>query len=293
MITDDDVRTASRSQYCLGYRELLTEADFVQISRYCEDAREKFTPIAKTFTPEANSRWLLRHYLAIKFVSAAALLAGSAQFSFNKNLLLAVPYFNYYALLNACRALVLTSPRTTWDGANTIEMTHEKTLNLTADYMRELDPKRRAQWREHMARLRNERELYSYRFPLSGPDFIGRDRLDPAAAIALTRLVAELAHLNTECFEAVLAKHVGDEMPVVELQDHDWAAAYKIVGGASEIDHADRYRFLRLRTGWRTVSPLELMISEGLMDDLYGSWCGEDAEGDFNPDDYQGLILRL
>jgi hypothetical protein len=132
-VTNEEIRQASRSSYCLGYRELLIEANLVQITRYCEDARRLFIPIVKTFTPEDNSRWLLRHYLAIKFVTAASLLAGSAAYAYERNLLMAVPYFNYYAVLNACRAYLLTSPRIVFEGTKTMKMNHDPILHLTAD----------------------------------------------------------------------------------------------------------------------------------------------------------------
>lgn len=294
-MTNEDILHASRSSYCIGYHELLREADANQVTRYCDTTRRLFTPIAKALTPEDNSRWLLRHYLSIKFATATALLAGSAAFAYERNLLMGVPYFSYYALLSACRAYLLTSPQIMWDGAKTIEMTHQNIMNRTADYMRALDPSRRVDWRSQMATLRDRRELFSYRFPLSGPHFVGRSALDPAPAANLSRLIAELAALNTECFDAVLSKHVGEKMPIVDLPDHDWAMAYKLAG-MDEVDPLDKDRFGKLRRGWGTVSPLHVLTSDGMMDDLYGSWADperEDGFDGFDPDDYSGLILGL
>ncbi len=294
-MTNDDILHASRSRYCIGYRELLIEADVSHVSRYCDTTRRLFTPIAKAFTPEDNSRWLLRHYLAIKFATAAALFAGSAAFAYERNLLMGVPYFSYYALLSACRAYLLTCPQVVWSGAKTVEMNHENILNRTADYMRALDPSRRIGWRSQMAVLRDRRELFSYRFPMSGPLFVGRRAFNPEPSTGLARLIAELAALNTECFDAVLSKHAGDDMPVVDLPDHDWAIAYELAGD-HEVDTADKQRFGKLRRGWRTVSPLHVMTSDGMIDDLYGSWTDPDGEEDskgFNPDAYSGLILQL
>ena len=240
------------------------------VTRYRDTTRRLFTSIVKAFTPDDNSRWLLRHYLAIKFATATALLAGSAAFAYARNLLMGVPYFNYYALPSACRAHLLTSPQVMWGGVKIIEMNHENILNRTADYMRALDPSRRVDWRSQMATLRDRRELFSYRFPMSGPGFVGRSALDPAPSTGLTRLIAELAALNTECFDALLSKHVGEDMPVVDLSDHDRATAYELAG-EHEMDPVDKERFGKLQRGWRTVSPLYVMTSDGMMDDLYGS----------------------
>lgn len=257
--------------------------------------RRLFAPIAKQLTPEGNSLWILRHYLAIKLVSASSLLAGSAIFAYERNLLTGVPYFNYYAVLNACRAYLLTSPHVAWDGHKTVEMTHENILNRTADYMRALDPDRRSKWREHLGQLRAHRELFSYRFPLSGPDFVGRTSLDPEPVIELARLIAELASLNSECFQAALRKYASDELPVPVVPEHAWASLYDLAD-AQVNDPLDRYRFNKYVRGWTTVSTLEVMATDGLMDDLYGSWTSsgdEDAIDSFDPDNYSRLILAL
>lgn len=106
----DDIRRATGSAYCYAYRELPRQATSEQISNYCASTRRLFAPITKSFGARDNSVWVLRHYLSLKFVTAASLLAGSAQYAFERNLLIGVPYFNYYAVLNACRADLLTSP---------------------------------------------------------------------------------------------------------------------------------------------------------------------------------------
>lgn len=293
MICDDDIYAATGSDYCIGYRALRSEATLEQMQAYCTRAKALFVPIAKAFTPDDNSRWLLRHYLAVKFASASALMAGSAQYAYDHNLMMAVPYFNYYTVLNACRAYLMTAPQLSWEGQKTVEMTHEKILNCAADYMRNLDPGRRLSWRVQMAAYRDQRTLFSYRFPLSGPDFIGRDALDPTAAIALAQLVAELGALNSECFDGVLKKHVDENIAVTELSDHHWARLYALAG-EEEIDHADRHRFGKLRQQWRRVSPLHVLVSDGMMDDLFGSWTNPDrvdGDGGFDPDECSSLIL--
>ncbi len=286
---------ATGSAYCYAYRELPRQATSAQVTKYCASTRRLFAPIAKGFTAQDNSRWVLRHYLAVKFATAASLLAGSADFAFDRNLLMGVPYFNYYAVLNTCRAYLLTSPHVQWGGRKTVEMTHESILNRTAEYMRPLDPARRVAWRKHLETLRAHRELFSYRFPLSGPDLVGREALAPDAAADLARLIAELASINSECFQAALEKHASNDLPVLPLPDHAWASAYQIAGTPAD-DPRDRYRFGKFVQSWRTVSTLEVMCSDGLMDDLYGSWTDssrEDDESGFDPDRYSRLILAL
>lgn len=289
---DDDIRKATGSSYCYDYRELPLQADIIAIRRYCDDRRARFAPIAKVFDAEANSHWVLRHYLAIKFATAANMLAGSAVYAHAHNLMLAVPYFDYYAVLNACRAFLLTTPQLEWDGNNTVEMTHQKIINCTADYMRELDPARRMVWQKQLETLREHRELFSYRFPLSGTGLAGSAALDVDAAISLGRLIAELTSLNSECLDGALRKHASMELPVTPLADHDWATAYEIAGVATpDPDSLSVRKFVR---GWKTVAPLEVMTSDGLVDDIYGNWSDpEDRPGVFDPDDTHDLVLAL
>lgn len=290
-----DITKATGSSYCFAYRQLPKEATVEQLQDYCSGVRRLFAPIAKDMDTEKNSIWVLRHYLAIKFIAASSLLAGSAEHSFKQNIQLAVPYFNYYALLSACRAYLLTSPQMQWDGQKTMQMTHENIMNRTADYMRSLDPSRKDRWRERMAMYRTAREMFSYKFPLSGPRLLPREYMQPDAAIELCRLIAELASLNSECLQAAVEKHSTKGLKVAPLPDHVWAYQYE-VESAPEIDKEDMYRFGKYYGSWGEVSTLEVMTSDGLVDDLYGNWCdssGDDSPNTFNPDDCSRLVLAL
>nr|WP_166179443.1 hypothetical protein [Altererythrobacter segetis] len=292
-ITYEDIRCATGSDYCYDYEELPRQAVLTQIQTYCTDRRRQFAPIAKAFDVEANSQWVLRHYLAIKFATAANMLAGSAAYAREHNLMLGVPYFNYYAVLNACRAFLLTSPQVIWEGEKTVEMTHQNILNRTADYMRTLDPNRMTTWRSKLEELRERRELFSYRFPLSGTELAGERSMDVEEPVLLGRLIAELACLNSECLDAALRKHSSMELAVRSIGDHELATAYELAG-VSTPDPSDRYRLGKFVDGWKTVAPLEVMTSDGLMDDVYGTWCDpEDRPGMFDPDETNGLILAL
>ena len=173
-------------------------------------------------------------------------------------------------------------------------MTHENVLNRTAEYMRALDPARRLAWRGRLAALRDHRELFSYRFPLSGPDIIGREALDPGPVSELACLIAELASINSECLQASLEKHASDELDVPPISDHTWSSVYELAGSAAA-DPLDRERFGKFVRGWKTVSTLEVMAYDGLMEDLYGSWTEADPIRDdaFDPDDYSRLLLVL
>lgn len=291
--TCEDIALATGSAYCYAYVELPRQASVSQIKNYCSTTRRLFAPIAKAFKEDANSRWVLRHYLAIKFATAANLLAGSATYAYDHNLMLGVPYFNYYAVLNACRAYLMTSPHVIWDGAKTVEMTHQNILNRTADYLRALDPGRAPAWGRDLELLRDRRELFSYRFPLSGVGLAGEEAFEPEPAISLARLIAELASVNSECLDASLSKHSSGEIPVRKMSDHEWASAYELAGAQAR-DRDDEYRFSKLVRKWKTVSPLQVMCSDGLMDDVYAAWSdSHERPGAFDPDEYSRLVLAL
>src|ERR1700733_5088029 len=168
-----DVRSLTGSDFCYDYHELFYAADEKEVRQYCKVVKGHFAPHAKSLDKKTNAIWVLRHFLAIKFLSAAAVLSGSAEYAFQKNLLLAVPYFNYYTMLNCCRGFLLTCPDVAWTGADTVEMTHSKIINLTCDLVRRVGNDTARQIKEELETARDHRELYSYRFPGSGPAVAG------------------------------------------------------------------------------------------------------------------------
>lgn len=292
MMTYDIIKYTG-SNYCYHYRALPFEVSEIQIADFCRRQKDRFLPVARAFDERANGLWVLRHYLAIKFTVSASMLSGSAIYAYERNLLMGVPYFNYYTLLNCCRAFLLTSPDVEWKGEKTMKMPHETILNLTGDLLRHLDPGRAGEWGERLKHARAVRETYSYRFPATGVDLVGDEAVDPEAIARLARLIAELAMLNSECFDAVLHKRVPNDIAVGPVDDHCWASAYDIAG-APAIDPDDASRFGKFRRGWGRVSTLEVMTSDGMMNDFYGGWTASDpVAGAFDPDDWNFHLLNL
>jgi hypothetical protein len=281
------------SDYQYDYSELLLRASADQVRNYCERTRQFFAPIAKTFTEVANGQWILRHFLAIKFAISASILSGGSHYSRDHNLMIAVPYFNYYALLSSCRAYLLTSPDIVWEGRKTIEMTHQKILNVTGDLIKRLDPQLATKVCLQLQLAREHRELYSYRFPGGGLDIV-EGGMRPEEVADLARLICELAMLNSECFEAALEKHAPGEMTVPVLKDHDWVVAYDIAGIATK-DRNDAAHFKKYVTSWKRVSTLQVMASDGLVEDFYGAWAydGNEMPDQFDPDEWTDHLLVL
>ena len=281
------------SRYCYPYRELAHQAAPEQIRDYCNAIRNRFLPIAKVFTGVDNSRWVLRHFLALKFSISAAILSGSAIYARDHNLLMGAPYFNYYALLNCCRAFLMTAPDIEWRGRPTLEMTHSKILNVTGDLMRRLDGAPQRQWSEKLRLAREHRELYSYQFPGTGLRFVGHGACDPDDTADFARLIVELAMLNSECFEACLFKHAEEKVSTPTLADHALGQVYEIAGIHIR-DAYDSERLGKLVARWGRVSTLEVMASDGMIEDFYGSYASPDGDaGDFYADDYMSHLLVL
>jgi hypothetical protein len=81
------------------------------------------------------------------------------------------------------------------------------------------------------------------------------------------------------------------ELAELEIADHEWALAYELAV-ASRPDFDDLYRFDKFVRGWKTVAPLEVMTSDGLIDDIYGNWTDPDGRpGQFDPDQTHDIIL--
>lgn len=289
----EEIQAATRSEFCYTYRELPCHITIDKLNQYCESNRRSLRQCSSDFTVLDNSRWVLRNYLAIKFVTASALLLGSAKYAYSNNLFLGLPYFNYYAVLNACRAFLLTSPKIAWNEGKSVRMSHQSIINRTVDLMRNFD--HQGSLKDQLNKLRDYRELFSYRFPLSGPELVGRESLSPQNVIHLARLIAEVASLNSECLQGFLRFSASPDLAVSPPDDDMLVSGYLIAGVRAE-DYEDRYRFSKFVSGWHTVSTLELMASDGLMEELYGSWTDpnrEDGCSKFNPDDYDKLVLWL
>ena len=92
---------------------------------YFTKTRPLFNKIAENWSQELHSEWLLRQYLALKLVMASSIQIGSADHAYAQNLKMAVPYLSYYAMFNAMRANLLTSPRIQF-GKKTLTISHDK-----------------------------------------------------------------------------------------------------------------------------------------------------------------------
>lgn len=151
-----------------------------------------------------NSEWMLRTYCASKMIMAATLLLNSAEYSIEKNLLITVPYLQYYAMFCAARAFLYVCPyRNTSDIPNLMVTSHEKVLKTTYNEIKNHLNKKLAEKIEKMLfTLKGQRELFSYKFPATGL----QELVDYEDVVTYCAILAELTELESEQIEKVYKK---------------------------------------------------------------------------------------
>src|SRR3546814_5382198 len=99
-------------------------------------------------------------------------------------------------MLNSCRAFIFSLPCMPWQGFTTIEMTHSKILNVAADKLKRLDADQEQRCGRILRAAKEQRDLFSYRFPATGLSLFGKNLVDPAVAIAVR---SEERRVGKEC----------------------------------------------------------------------------------------------
>lgn len=287
-----DINSHSGSDYTYDFKVLPYLATESDVAAYCQTTRTKFAAIAKTFNDDANTEWIVRNYLAVKFIHAASITLGTAIYSEKKNVLSTIPYCIYYSILYCCRAFLFTVPDFEWKGIDSVEKTHRSILNLTETYLRRLNLQTSTQWGVILKRAQAQRELYSYRFPTTGLAFIEGQAVKLSEAEEICQLLTDLAKLNSDCLESALRKHSPGQFRVAQGDAIRIAMTYELDGIEIE-DNDDYYRIGYHIRKFSTVSNLAFMATDGLRDDYANSWSADERhdEDAFNPDDYMYLLL--
>lgn len=149
------------------YVELPRVVDVTYLTQYSAKMRTSYTAIAKQWSSEANTEWIIRHYIAGRFVLAATLLLNSLEFAQKANLKVVVPYLTYYSMLTSGRMLVLTLPNQRWDGGELLLLEHSKAINIVVDAITRVSKELGNNMRSHIDEIKAIREFFSYRFPAS------------------------------------------------------------------------------------------------------------------------------
>ncbi|WP_245469042.1 MULTISPECIES: hypothetical protein [unclassified Mesorhizobium] len=270
------------SDLAYSYRELPERCSGVEIDRYIQRTRDLFDPVARGFDDARNTEWFIRSYLALKFVLGATVLANSAEYAEDRNLQVALPYLGYYTILNCCRSFLFTLPCLDWRGEKTIEMTHSNILNVTADKLKRLGQRHEDTLKPRLWAAKEQRDLFSYRFPATGLAVFGDGLVCIGEAIGIARLLTELAQINLSCLESCVAKHnPNKKFKLLELDDM-WHTMQYDMKTQSFVDDEDYSRvgyFVRKYKGPATLADL---ATDGLVDDFFGAWAPTDDRDDAN-----------
>ena len=76
-----DLSDLTGSEFGYDYRAAAQLCSAAQIESYCATTRRLFAPLAKAFSDVRHTEWLVRSYLALKFILASTVLASSAQYA--------------------------------------------------------------------------------------------------------------------------------------------------------------------------------------------------------------------
>jgi hypothetical protein len=265
----------------------------VSVLSYRDRVRARFTTFAKAWQPRDNSEWMLRNYLAAKFLMASSLLLSSEAYAERKGLHVTRPYLVYYGLFQACRAFMLSVPFQEWRSGDLLRASHDKIANVVTDELRHIDGPLAQRIGQRLLDARSLRELFSYSFPGGGLSSITYPAsLDFTEAVHIATLLGELAQLNSEALDAALDKHVS-ETPGFDVQYLLDAALYKTVDGQTIVDQEDLYRVKQLMRNVPRPTNIWSQTREGMIEDFTDNWSGgEDSENDaFDADEAWRLIF--
>jgi hypothetical protein len=265
----------TRGDYEYDYAQLNRLSGDV-IARYCSSLIQRFK--VRGETPEECEEWIVRTYVALKYLLGASVLLSSAQFAIRTNLRIVQPYLLYYALFNSSRALMLLTPEHLWnDGKILDETTHAKTQAVTHDTLRYLSREMAERYLEINRRVMAGRELLSYKFPAEGMNgALASIVADIPDVVDVCQFIAEVAELHSEClqtsFRKSLVKASGNRDAILSR-----AYLYEHKSLDNKIKDADdSARFMQyLRATDRPLS-LHLTAHPGLVEDFFGQWCPKD-----------------
>lgn len=271
--------------------------EFHSIPRYCDEETvaqtsgclfQKIAPITKDWNDNWNSEWILRIYFAAKMILASSIMAQSLEFAKAKNLRAVISYLDYYTVFNMLRSILLTNPSVSWNNGEILKTSHKKTINVSIDILSQFNKEVANKINTHSTYLKAFRELISYRAPSSGGSFQKTD-ID---VIEICRLLAEIAQLQSELIEASILKNVkGNFSLKTEAIDH---ICNNEIDGFTFRDNEDRYRMEYLQRKYPLPTNILHIMSEGHVEDFFGSWCALNKEGgQFDPDNNWRILFDV
>lgn len=269
-----------------------SEKNYNNFILLCKDANNSLS-----MTQDINTEWIFRTYTATKMIMAATLLLNNADYCIRKNVMLPVPYLLYYAAFSSARGFIYASPfMQINDLDKLIESSHSKVLNIASDLIKNhIDRKIGNKIELFLKYLKNQRELFSYKFPASGIcDDIKFDETENVCG-----LLAELTELSSYKIQEVYEKKFINNSTHKTQNEYEWMCLNqdviqklykydKIYLNGEEFgwpDNEDFYRINYIERKIKHPTSVFFTMTEGMTEDFFGSWCKlEDNDDNFNPD---------
>lgn len=245
----------------------------------------------KSMTRELNSEWITRHYLATKMILSASVMLTSLDYAIRKNLKISVPYLSYYAILTCCRAVIFTLPEIAW-GQQLIKMRHDKILKQVKNCLKKINNGYGDEFYQDLVAYRDYRELFSYKFPAQGLSAVLGDEygFEYDKTIGICTLLCEIAQLNSKQIEKYVVKHCFHNIDEWKTLDYEYIKhcfCYEFYNEEfSILDYEDMYRIDYIQRKQPFPVSLYYTMSEGMVEDFFGSWCREDLDEESNEDMY-------
>lgn len=280
--------TFAAREWFYEFRELPDAFAEIECGKVASRLLQRYAPLTKAWTAEANSEWTCRFYMAAKLIMAATLHVNAAHFSEDRNLRVVVPYLRYYATLSLLRAICCTLPEHNWDSGKLLHISHAAAINGALEHIRKFSKTVATTAEAEIRRLKAERELISYRAPSSGDDRV----TEKNEFLWLCTLLAEIAQFNSELFEASLFKN-GEPSGFQLLTDYLVAISGIEIDGHYFGDCEDAYRLDYLARKHPLPANLLHLMTEGHVDGFFGAWHEGDDEGLFNPDEMHQIIFDI
>lgn len=273
------------------YNILFKTFESKNIQTVINSLQPSFADIAKNLDVNSNTQWIIRTYLASKMILASSVMLTSAEYAECKNLRIVMPYLMYYSLLSCARAVVFTNPRYEWK-EELVTMNHSKTINIVGDIVSRYDKEEGKSIELFIDKSRIYREIFSYKFPAEG---LRGMNLNFEKVVEICSLLAEIAQLQSAILESAITKHCKEKYDIDEVE---FRKLYLYDGkGFKFFDSEDGYRLDYIK---RKVSrPYSIIntMTEGMVDDFFGSWCGDDEDENYedlyNPDQNWRIIFPV
>ena len=257
------------------------------VNKYISNKQCVVAKLAKSWDRNLNSEWTVRVFFSAKMILAASLMLANLEYSRENNLQVCIPYLQYYSLLYSLKSLVFVLPNQNWNNGGIIRQSHMGTINVACDEISKISPiwnksiGKKTEIKMQILRMKAFREMISYRAPSDGTQH-GDYNSD---VLSLCKVPVELAQMVSEIFENSLHKHLRKDS-TTELNREFLSQVYETeIDEFKFYDREDCYRIDYLFRKYPMPTNILHIMSEGHVEDFFGSWCeDEPKESSFNPD---------